>query len=207
MKDTEVERRVPQVRRPGRAWRACEAKKFLALRILGLGVLEGEVFNSGRQRDTAPAMHDLGWDVIRQLRHGGRGAVVIGIGETDLDIDFVIGAAGSGPDRCASGVDRGAHVAQAVPQEAHPPNRTGGELVQNDRLLRGSWGNGGPRQAIDMFLLGTRAVYDLEPEFLQAQSPALKAPTLRAVVADILEGGVVRTDANLDGVNVVAERL
>ncbi|KAL8439209.1 hypothetical protein Emag_007906 [Eimeria magna] len=129
MKNTELERRVPQMRGPRRAWRACEAKKFLTLRILGLGVLEGEAFNSGRQRDIAPAMHDLGWDVIRQLRHGGRGPVFIGIGKTDLDIGVVIGAAGFGPDRCDTGVDRRAHVAQAVPQEAHPPVGAVGGMI------------------------------------------------------------------------------
>ncbi|KAL8455924.1 hypothetical protein Emag_000248 [Eimeria magna] len=165
------------MRGPVRAGRACEAQKFLALRVLGLSVPEGEVFNGWRQRDIAPAMHNLGWGVIRQLRHRGRGTVLIGIGETDLDIGVVLGAAGSGPGRYATGMDRRAHVAQAVPQKAHPPvgavgnmidcsaqrgapqyggsgrrqvlgagvqNRTGGELVQDDRLLCGRRGNGGP---------------------------------------------------------------
>ncbi|KAL8455871.1 hypothetical protein Emag_000301 [Eimeria magna] len=44
-----------------------------------------------------------------------------GIGKADLDINVVVGAAESGPDGCASGADRRAHVAQAVPQKAHPP--------------------------------------------------------------------------------------
>ncbi|KAL8444741.1 hypothetical protein Emag_005341 [Eimeria magna] len=59
-----------------------------------------------------------------------------------------------------------------------PDNRTGGELVQDDGPVRESWRKGSPRQELDMFLLGARAMNDLKPEFLQAQSPALEAPAL-----------------------------
>ncbi|KAL8441124.1 hypothetical protein Emag_007432 [Eimeria magna] len=61
MKDTELERRVPQTRGASRPWRAGGAKKSLTLPVLGLGVLEGQVFDSGRQRNITPPMYDLGW--------------------------------------------------------------------------------------------------------------------------------------------------
>ncbi|KAL8440726.1 hypothetical protein Emag_007781 [Eimeria magna] len=65
-------------------------------------------------------------------------------------------------------------------------NPAGGKLVQDERPLRGSWRKGCPRQTVDMLLLSALAVDDLEPELSQAQSPALEAPALRAIVADVL---------------------
>ncbi|KAL8456168.1 hypothetical protein Emag_000003 [Eimeria magna] len=67
---TELQRRVPQVRGPSRPWRAGQARKFLTFWVLCLGVLEGEVLDSGRQRNAAPPMDNLGSGVIRWL--GGR---------------------------------------------------------------------------------------------------------------------------------------
>ncbi|KAL8441421.1 hypothetical protein Emag_007187 [Eimeria magna] len=92
MEYTELERRAPQMRGPRRPWSAGEAKKFLTLWVLGLSSLKGEVFDSGRQRNATPPMYDLGWGVIRPLGSWRHGAVVVGIGEADLDVSVIVGA-------------------------------------------------------------------------------------------------------------------
>ncbi|KAL8441463.1 hypothetical protein Emag_007144 [Eimeria magna] len=144
--------------------------------VIYADIHKAEVLDSGRQRNATPPMYDIGWGVSRQLGSQRRGAVVVGIGKANLDVSVLDGAAGSGQGCRASGADRRAHAAQAA-QEGHPPmgaNRTGGELIQDDGPLRGSWRK------------GARAVYELKPELLQAQSPALEVPALEAIVAHVL---------------------
>ncbi|KAL8426979.1 hypothetical protein ACSSS7_007952 [Eimeria intestinalis] len=85
-------------------------------------------------------------------------------------------------------------------------DRAAGEFVDSEREFGQIEREGRAREAVDVFLLAG-AMQHLQPEFLEAQRPAFKATTLRAVIADVLKGRTARANADLDRVDVVSESL
>ncbi|KAL8427188.1 hypothetical protein ACSSS7_007841 [Eimeria intestinalis] len=159
---------------------------------------------------------------LDELLDGARGkghsrwlrAFILGVCEVDRDVRVIVSGGEGGGARV--GVRCEAEMLEAVAEQ------TGVLVFRHCRLRSGrvrlgnSWSSSGgspvssgrgAREVVNVFLLGARAILHLKSKLRDPQRPAHKATTLRAVIALVLEGRMVRANAELERVDVVSGSL